>query len=85
MSEQMSADGGVRKSRKPRAPRVFPSIREETRINVDTETAAHWLSRSPATLYEWSSRGIGPLKPRRIGGMLAWNVDEIRALSEGAQ
>jgi hypothetical protein len=49
--------------------------------NLTTAEASWYLSRSPQTLRIWSCRsGTGPIRPRRIGGILAWNTAEVKAL-----
>jgi hypothetical protein len=58
----------------------FPRIETETRIAVDTATAAHHLNRRPQTLRAWSCNESGPIRPIRIYGRLAWPVCEIRRL-----
>lgn len=65
-----------RKPRRPTLIRVFTPLAEETRLTVDTETAAHHLSRRPATLRRWSMDGSWPtgLQPLRVNGRLAWPV-----------
>jgi hypothetical protein len=58
----------------------FISLLLETRVNVDTATAAHHLSRRPQTLRVWASRGEGALQPIRVNGRLAWSVAELKKL-----
>jgi hypothetical protein len=52
----------------------------ETRSHVNTATAARWLNRNPQTLRKWACVEDGPLRPRRVGGRLAWAVADIRAI-----
>lgn len=52
----------------------------EVRTTIDTKTAAFHLNRRPQTLRAWASNEKGPVRPIRIGGRLAWPVEEIRAL-----
>lgn len=52
----------------------------EVRTAIDTKTAAFHLNRRPQTLRAWASSEKGPVRPIRIGGRLAWPVEEIRAL-----
>jgi hypothetical protein len=56
----------------------FPPLDRETRAAVDTETAAYHLSREPQTLRVWACKEIGPLRPLRVNGRLAWPVSELR-------
>ena len=57
---------------------TFTSLNTETRIAVDTATAAHHLSRRPQTLRVWACLENGPLRPMRVHGRLAWPVAELR-------
>lgn len=57
---------------------IFPPLAQETRVAVDTATAAHHLSRRPQTLRGWACLENGPLRPIRVHGRLAWPVAEIR-------
>lgn len=59
-------------------PADFVALDRETRIAVDTATAAHHLNRQPQTLRGWASAGSGPLRPQRVHGRLAWPVSELR-------
>lgn len=60
---------------------VFPPLEQVTRPNLKTEEAAFYLNRRPQTLRTWACLGVGPIRPRRIGGLLAWNTAEIKALA----
>ncbi len=60
----------------------FPPLDRETRVAVDTETAAYHLNREPQTLRVWACRENGPLRPLRVNGRLAWPTSEIRRLLE---
>jgi|GEM_PF-562469 len=59
---------------------LFPDIRTETRLTVDTATAAHWLSRRPQTLRGWACHEDGPIRPIRINRRLAWATEKLRRL-----
>ena len=60
----------------------FLPLEQVTRPNLKTEEAAYYLNRAPQTLRTWAMRdGTGPIRPRRIGGLLAWNTAEIKALA----
>ena len=59
---------------------TYPNLLTEQRPTVDTETAAHWLSRRPQTMRIWACRENGPIRPLRIHGRLAWSVASIRNL-----
>ena len=60
----------------------YPPLEQITKPNLTTAEASYFLSRSPQTLRIWSCRsGTGPMKPRRIGGLLAWSTAEVKALA----
>jgi hypothetical protein len=60
----------------------YQPLAQVTRPNLKTEEAAHYLNRRPQTLRIWAMRdGKGPLRPRRIGGLLAWSTAEVKALA----
>ena len=59
----------------------FPALEQVTRPNLKTEEAAFYLNRRPQTLRAWACLENGPLRPRRIGGLLAWNTNEVKALA----
>ncbi len=68
------------------APQQFTAqylpLEQVTKPNLKTAEAAYYLSRSPQTLRIWACRsGTGPIRPRRIGGLLAWNTAEVKALA----
>ncbi len=50
---------------------------------LSTVDAAAFINRKPQTLRKWSCQEIGPIKPIRIFGRLAWRVSDLRALLEG--
>jgi hypothetical protein len=52
----------------------------ESRSHVDTQTAAHHLSRRPQTLRSWACCEDGPLRPIRLHGRLLWPVADIKRL-----
>ena len=56
----------------------FQPLEQITRPAVDTASAAHYLNRRPQTLRGWACHEIGPLRPVRINGRLAWPVAELR-------
>lgn len=62
----------------------FPPLNIETRINVDTETAAYHLNRKPQTLRNWACFENGAIRPIRVNSRLAWPVSELRRVL-GAQ
>lgn len=56
----------------------FPPLEKVNRPTVPTEQAAHYLNRRPQTLRNWACFENGPLRPHRIMGRLAWNVEDLR-------
>ncbi len=56
----------------------FVPLEQVTRPNLKTEEAAHYLNRRPQTLRAWACLETGPVRPKRIGGLLAWPVADIR-------
>lgn len=59
----------------------FLPLEQVTRPNLKTEEAAHYLNRRPQTLRAWACLENGPIRPRRIAGLLAWPTAEIKALA----
>lgn len=64
-----------------RQQELHPSLSEVTRPNLTTAETAFYLNRRPQTLRAWACLENGPLRPRRIGGLLAWNTAEVKALA----
>lgn len=61
---------------------AFMPLESVTKPNLTTAEAAYYLNRCPQTLRAWAMRdGSGPIRPRRIGGLLAWSTQEIKALA----
>ncbi len=60
-------------------------LEQVTRPNLKTEEAAHYLNRRSQTLRAWACHENGPIRPRRIGGLLAWSTAEIKALAGVSQ
>jgi len=58
----------------------FQPLTEVTRPNLKTEEAAFYLNRRPQTLRAWACLENGPIRPRRIGGLLAWPTAEVKTL-----
>lgn len=59
----------------------FSPLELVTKPNLTTAETAHYLNRRPQTLRGWACLENGPLRPRRIGGLLAWNTNEVKALA----
>lgn len=63
---------------------IYPPLELVNKPNLTTDEAAHYLNRAPQTLRIWAMRdGINGLRPRRIGGLLAWPTAEVKALALG--
>lgn len=56
-------------------------LEQVTRPNLKTEEAAFYLNRRPQTLRAWACLENGPIRPTRIGGILAWNTATVKALA----
>ncbi len=59
----------------------YQPLAEITKPNLRTEEAAFYLNRRPQTLRAWACLENGPIRPRRIGGLLAWPTNEIKTLA----
>ena len=59
----------------------FPSLESVTRPNLTTAETAYYLNRRPQTLRGWACLENGPMRPTRIGGLLAWNTATVKALA----
>ncbi len=74
----------IQAMREATAPQQFTAqylpLEQVTRPNLTTAETAHYLNRRPQTLRGWACLENGPIRPRRIGGLLAWSTSEIKAL-----
>ena len=60
----------------------FPPLALVNKPNLTTAETAYYLNRRPQTLRAWACHsGTGPMVPNRIGGLLAWPTDEVKALA----
>ncbi len=59
----------------------FPPLALVTKPNLTTGELAYYLNRRPQTLRAWACLENGPIRPRRIGGLLAWSTSEVKALA----
>ena len=50
---------------------------------LTTVKASAFLNRAPQTLRKWACLEIGPIRPIRINGRLAWRVSDLQALLSG--
>jgi hypothetical protein len=71
--------------REATAPQQFTAqylpLEQVTRPNLTTAETAYYLNRRPQTLRGWACLENGPLRPIRIGGLLAWNTATVKALA----
>ena len=59
-----------------------PPLALVNKPNLTTAETAYYLNRSAQTLRVWACRtGTGPMKPTRVGGLLAWNTAEVKVLA----
>jgi len=56
-------------------------LHQVTRPNLTTAETAYYLNRRPQTLRGWACLENGPIRPTRIGGLLAWNTETVKALA----
>lgn len=59
---------------------TFPPLQEVTKPNLKTNEAAHYLNRAQQTLLVWACKEIGPIRPLRISGRLAWPTADVKRL-----
>jgi hypothetical protein len=60
----------------------YAPLEQVTKPNLTTAELAYYLNRAPQTLRGWACRsGTGPMKPKRIGGILAWSTVEAKTLA----
>lgn len=60
---------------------LYPPLETVTKPNLKTDEAAFYLNRAPQTMRIWACKENGPIRPRRIGGILAWPTAEVKALA----
>ena len=72
-------------TREASAPQQFTAqylpLEQVTRPNLTTAETAFYLNRRPQTLRGWACLENGPIRPRRIGGLLAWPTVDVKALA----
>ena len=82
---QTATHHSIETHREAHAPQQFTAqylpLEQVTRPNLTTAETAHYLNRRPQTLRGWACLENGPLRPRRIGGLLAWSTAEVKALA----
>ena len=82
---QTATYSSIQAMREATAPQQFTvqylPLEQVTRPNLTTAETAHYLNRRPQTLRGWACLENGPIRPRRIGGLLAWSTAEVKALA----
>ena len=58
-----------------------PPLALVTKPNLTTGELAYYLNRRPQTLRGWACNEDGPIRPKRVGGLLAWPTVEAKALA----
>jgi hypothetical protein len=56
-------------------------LEEVCKPNLTTAECAFYLNRRPQTLRGWACLENGPIRPRRISGLLAWSTADVKALA----
>ena len=80
-AETHSSIATMREVSNPQSPSTtLPPLEQVTKPNLTTGECAHYLNRRPQTLRGWASTEAGPLRPKRIHGLLAWSTAEVKAL-----
>lgn len=59
----------------------FLPLEQVIKPNLTTAETAHYLNRRPQTLRVWACLENGPIRPRRIGGLLAWPTASVKVLA----
>ena len=71
--------------RESKTPQQFTEqylpLEKVNKPNLTTAEAAYYLNRRPQTLRVWACLENGPLRPTRIGGLLAWSTATVKALT----
>ena len=82
---KLLASLSIQAMREATAPQQFTGkyipLEQVTKPNLKTEEAAYYLLRQPQTLRAWACLENGPIRPRRIGGLLAWPTVDVKALA----
>lgn len=82
---QATTHASIATVRDATAPQQFTAqylpLEQVTRPNLTTAETAFYLNRRPQTLRGWACLENGPIRPRRIGGLLAWPTAEVKALA----
>lgn len=80
-----TASISIQAMREASSPQQFTAqylpLEQVTRPNLTTAETAFYLNRRPQTLRGWACLENGPLRPRRVGGLLAWPTVDVKALA----
>jgi hypothetical protein len=60
---------------------IFPPLELVTKPNLSTEEAGYYLNRKPQTLRNWAATERGPIRPIRVGSLLAWPTRDVKRIS----
>lgn len=60
--------------------RQHPPLEEIQKPLIDTRAAAYYLMAQEQTMRSWAARGVGPIRPVKIGGRLRWRTSEVKKL-----
>ena len=58
-----------------------PPLALVNKPNLTTAETAYYLNRRPQTLRGWACLENGPMRPIRIGGLLAWSTATVKELA----
>ncbi len=82
---ESSTNLSIQTMREAAAPQKFTAqylpLELVNKPNLTTAECAFYLNRRPQTLRGWACLENGPLRPARIGGLLAWSTATVKALA----
>jgi len=82
---QTATHTSIQAMREATAPQQFtpphPPLALVNKPNLTTAELAYYLNRRPQTLRGWACNEDGPIRPKRVGGLLAWSTVEAKALA----
>ena len=82
---QTATHSSIQAMREAHAPQQFtapfPPLALVNKPNLTTAETAYYLNRRPQTLRGWACLENGPLRPTRIGGLLAWSTATVKELA----
>ena len=82
---QTATPSSIQAMPKATAPQQFTAqylpLEQVTRPNLTTAETAYYLNRRPQTLRGWACLENGPMRPIRIGGLLAWSTATVKELA----